>query len=182
MRVKTVFLAVFIFTAMSIARPSQSESKQEESQSQESRQESSSKPAPKRPSLGPAPPPSLSEAPKTANTLNPRKLIRVKKIYVERMDNNLHEKLMAALTATKRFEIVSDLGEADAVLRGTCLDMRRLSTLRSEVYLNEVHGAAIWQDNVRRPINPPAIKAAVEEAAQKIATDLAESLTHAELH
>ena len=108
--------------------------------------------------------------------------MRVKRIYVERMDNGLHETLIPILTRMKRFELVGDYKDADAVMRGTCLDMRRLKLLRSEVYLNEVHGASIWQDSVRRPINPPAVKAAVAETADIIAAHLAESLLEAERH
>jgi len=98
------------------------------------------------------------------------------------MDNNLHEKLIAALAKTRRFELVGNYKDADAVMRGTCLDMRRLKLLRSEVYLNELHGASIWQDNVRRPINPPTVKKAVAETAEMIAAHLKESLIEAERH
>ena len=182
MHVRIGFLSTLIFLAIPFVLAQDSDPKGEESTPPSSQQDPSKKPAPQRPTLGPAPPPSLGGGPKTSSTTDPRRLVRVKKIYVERMDNNLHERLIAALTNTKRFQLVGDYKNADAVLRGTCLDMRRLKTLRSEVYLNEVHGASIWQDNVRRPIYPPAVKAAVAETAELIAAHLTASLVEAERH
>lgn len=67
--------------------------------------------------------------------------------------------------------------EADAVLRGSCADLRRLKTVRSEVYLNErSSGESIWQDSVRRPFNPPTLDRAVTETALLIVEHLSESL------
>jgi hypothetical protein len=180
MQVRIYLLLTMAFVAIPLALSQESDSKREESNPPASQQDKSKKPAPQRPTLGPATPPSLGGGSKTSSTTDRRRLLRVKKIYVERMDNNLHEKLIAALAKTKRFQLVGDYKEADAVMRGTCLDMRRLKLLRSEVYLNEVHGASIWQDNVRRPINPPAVKAAVAETADIIAAHLGESLIEAE--
>ena len=178
-----VCLWMLVFLAVTVARAQDSDPPtggQEATNPPASQQEPSQKPAPKRPTLGP-PPPTL-HGPKTSTTTDPRRLVRVKKIYVERMENGLHEKLIAELAKIQRFRLVGDYSEADAVMRGTCLDMRRLKTLRSEVYLNEVKGASIWQDNVRRPINPPTVEIAVGETADIIAAHLAESLVEAERH
>jgi hypothetical protein len=137
------------------------------------------KPAPKRPSLGPAPAPTLG-SPRTASITDARRLIRVKKVYVERMENGLHEKLIASLGKIKRFRMVGDYAEADAVLRGSCLDMRRLKTLKTDIFLNEIKGASLWQDTIRRPINPPTVDVAAAETAEIIAAHLAESIIEAE--
>lgn len=134
----------------------------------------------RRPTLGPAPAPSLY-GPRTSTTTDPRKLMRVHKIYVERMDNSLSEKLVEALGKLSRFRVAASLNEADAVLRGTCFDSRRLKTVRSEVYLNErLSGASIWQDSVRRPYNPPPLDKAVNEIVTLILTHLTESVAEAE--
>ena len=142
-------------------------------------QSPSDQPPPKRPTLGPAPAPTLF-GPRTSNTIDARKLLRVRKIFVDRIDNSLSEKLMEGLAKTRRFNIVADRKEADAVLRGTCFDQRRLKVVRAEVYLNDLSGASIWQDSVRRPFNPPALEAAVGESATLILTHLTESLSQAE--
>ena len=176
-----VCLWLLVLLTVPVAGARESDSKQEAPNPPASEQKPSPKPAPKAPTLGPAPPPTL-HGPKTSTTTDPRRLVRVKKIYVERMENGLHEKLIAVLAKIQRFRLVGDYSEADAVMRGTCLDMRRLKTLRSEVYLNEVKGASIWQDNVRRPINPPTVEVAVAESADMIAAHLAESLVEAERH
>ncbi len=174
------FLALY---TLPVAWSQESDTKQEGSNPPPSQQEPSAKPAPKRPTLGPAPAPTLmGPGPRTSSTNDPHKLIRVKKVYVERMENGLNEKLIAAITKLNRFQVVNDLTEADAVLRGTCLDSRRLKTVRSEVYLNQIKGASIWQDNVRRPYNPPTVDVAVTESAEIIAAHLSESLVEAERH
>ncbi|MFB3923855.1 MAG: hypothetical protein ACE145_19195 [Terriglobia bacterium] len=133
----------------------------------------------RRPTLGPAPAPSLY-GPRTSNTTDARKLLRVRNIFVERIDNSLGEKLMEGLAKTRRFHIVADRKEADAVIRGTCFDQRRLKIVRSEVYLNDTSGASIWQDSVRRPFNPPTLDAAVGETATLILSHLTESVSDAE--
>ena len=176
-----VCLSLLVLLAVPVAGAQESDSKRETPNPPAGEQEPSPKPAPKPPTLGPAPPPTL-HGPKTSTTTDPRRLVRVKRIYVERMENGLHEKLIAALAKIQRFHLVGDYSDADAVMRGTCLDMRRLKTLRSEVYLNEVKGASIWQDNVRRPINPPTVEVAVAESADMITAHLAESLVEAERH
>ena len=131
-----------------------------------------------KPSLGEQEP-SL-HGPHTSSTTDARKLLRVRTIYVQRIDNALSDKLMEGLSKTGRFRIAADRQEADAVLRGTCSEYRRLRTVRSEVYLNDRTGAPIWQDSVRRPYNPPRLEEAVGETAESILAHLAESIHRAE--
>lgn len=133
-----------------------------------------------RPSLGAQPAPSL-HGPRSSSTTDPRKLIRVRRIFVERMDNKLSEKLLDGLAKLGRFRVVATREEADAVLRGTCFDSRRLKSVHSEVYLNErTGGASIWQDSIRRPFNPPPLDAAVAETASLIVQHLSASVVEAE--
>ena len=47
-----------------------------------------------RPTLGPAPAPSLGAGPRTANTSDSRKLIRIRSLYIERIDNALSDRLV----------------------------------------------------------------------------------------
>ncbi len=178
MKIRTFLLTIF-FLAVAPAGSQELQPGQDDSRPPSGQQSPSEKPAPKRPTLGPSGPPTLL-GPKTSNTTDARRLVRVKKIYVERMDNGLDEKLIELLAKTRRVRLVGDYKEADAILRGTCFDSRRLKILRSEVYLNEVKGASIWQDSVRRPINPPKIDVAVTEAAELITAHLTESMNEAE--
>jgi hemolysin activation/secretion protein len=156
---------------------------EEQRPQQDQQQQQQQQPPPqRRPTLGPSrTPPSLS-GPKTASTTDPRKLARVRTIYIERIDNALDEKLTAALAKIRRFRFVGERKEADAIMNGTCFDSRRLKLLRSEVYLHDQSGASIWQDSVRRPIKPPTIEVAATETADVIAAHLSESLTEAERH
>jgi hypothetical protein len=173
MKARYVVLALF-FLAGAVVRPDDglaAQDKQEPQQDQQQEQQ--------RPTLGPAPAPSL-RGPRNANIMDARRLARVQKIYVERMDNSLGEKLIEGLSKTHRLRVVADRKDADAVLRGTCFDSRRLKSLRSEVYLNDTNGAAIWQDSVRRPYNPPPLDAAVSQTAGLIVEHLAESILEAE--
>lgn len=134
-----------------------------------------------RPTLGPPPDePSLS-GPRTSTTTDPKKLLRVQKIFVEPIDNNLSDKLITGLAKMGRFRIVAQRHAADAVLRGTCLDSRRLKSLHSEVYLNDgANGASIWQDVVRRPYNPPPLAKAVDNTATLILDHLNGSIQEAQ--
>ena len=136
--------------------------------------------AQQRPTLGPQTP-SL-HGPRTSTTTDARKLARVQAIFVERMDNKFSEKLAEGLSKMGRFRVVASRKEADAVLRGTCFDSRRLKNVHSEVYLNDQSGgASIWQDSVRRPFNPPPLEAVVSETAQLILGHLKESVQEAGL-
>lgn len=171
MKPRYLALAILLASGLAAWAQDQPQAKAPETPTQQ-------KPAQK-PTLGPAPAPSLY-GPRTSSTTDARKLMRVRKIYVERIDNSLDEKLIEGLSKTRRFHIVANRREADAVLRGTCFDSRRLKAVRSEVYLNDTGGASIWQDSVRRPYNPPPLEAAVRETATLILTHLSESLMEAE--
>ena len=170
---------VLILAATLWAQKEQPPSQEESPPDQQKDQSQQQQPPPKRPTLGPAPAPTLY-GPKTSSTIDARRLLRVRKIFVERIDNSLGEKIMEGLAKTRRFHIVADRKEADAVMRGTCFDQRRLKVVRAEVYLNDPGGASIWQDSVRRPFNPPTLEAAVGESATLILTHLTESVSAAE--
>ena len=130
----------------------------------------------KPPTLGP-PPGSSARSPRTATVQDYRKLMRIRSIYVERMDNALSEKLVVSLGRIGRFKIVANPKEADALVTGSCLESRRLKRLHSEVFISDRGGASIWQDNVFRPFNPPSLEQAVNETAQVVADHLGESLS-----
>lgn len=131
-----------------------------------------------RPTLGPKPGPSES-GPRTATVNDYRRLMRIRTIYVERMDNALSEKLVVSLGKLGRFKIASKAKEADAIMTGSCLESRRLKRLHSEVFLTGQSGGSIWQDNIYRPYNPPSLEQAVNETAQVVADHLGESLNEA---
>jgi hypothetical protein len=134
----------------------------------------------RKPSLGPAPAPTL-RGPRNFNIVDARKLSRLRKVYVERMDNKLSEKLIDGLAEGGRLRLVADRGEADAVIQGTCLDLRRLKTVRTEIYINDrVTGDAIWQDSVRRAYNPPSLDKVVGETATLVLQHLRESIEEAD--
>jgi hypothetical protein len=136
----------------------------------------------KRPTLGPSPAPSLHGA-HNAITTDRARLLLIRKIYVERMDNHLSDDLLDALSKSGRFRIVVDRDQADGVLRGTCLDSRRLKTVHSEVFLSDrVTGSSVWQDNVHQPYNPPPLKKAVADTAVQILNHLAASVLEAQHH
>jgi len=105
--------------------------------------------------------------------------MRIRTIYVERMDNALSEKLVESLGKLGRFKIASKAKEADAIMTGSCLESRRLKRLHSEVFLTGQSGGSIWQDNIYRPYNPPSLQQAVNETAQVVADHLGESLNEA---
>ena len=131
-----------------------------------------------RPTLGPKPGPNGS-GPRTATVNDYRRLMRIRSLYVERMDNALGEKLVVSLGKLGRFKIASKPKEADAIMTGSCLESRRLKRLHSEVFIADRGGASIWQDNIFRPYNPPSLEQAVNETAQVVAEHLGESLSEA---
>jgi hypothetical protein len=131
-----------------------------------------------RPTLGPAPTPSL-RGPRSSTTLDARKLLRIHTLYIERIDNSLSDRLIEGLTKMGRFRIVSQAKEADATLRGSCLESRRLKRVHSEIFINDRRGEAIWQDTVFRPYNPPSLDKAVGETAEVLANHLSESIREA---
>jgi hypothetical protein len=131
-----------------------------------------------KPTLGPKPGPN-EPGPRTATVNDYRKLMRVRTLYVERMDNALSEKLVVSLGKLGRFKIASKAKEADAIMTGSCLESRRLKRLHSEVFITDRGGGSIWQDNVYRPYNPPSLEQAVNETAQMVAEHLGESINEA---
>jgi len=139
-------------------------------------------PAPpeKRPTLGPAPAPTLGEAPRTALTRDSRKLMRIRSLYIERIDNALSDKLLEALAKSGRFRVVAKPKDADGTVRGSCLESRRLKRVHSEVFISDREGAPVWQDAVYRPYNPPSLDQAVGDTATLLAEHLIESVREAE--
>jgi hypothetical protein len=133
-----------------------------------------------KPTLGPKPGPGES-GPRTATVNDYRKLVRIRTLYVERMDNDLNESLMASLGKLGRFKMASNSKEADAIVRGSCLESRRLKRLHTEVSITDRGGGSIWQDVVLRPYNPPSLAQAVNDTAQAIAEHLGESINQAGL-
>ena len=129
------------------------------------------------PTLGPPAP--GTPGPRTATVTDYRKLSRMRSIYIERMDNDLSEKLILSLGKMGRFKIAATSKEADAIMTGSCLESRRLKRLHSEVFIADRAGGSIWQDNIFRPFNPPSLDRAVNETAQVVADHLGESLNEA---
>lgn len=135
---------------------------------QQKDQDQTNRPTLQRPTLGP-PTTAAPGGPHSSTTNDPRKLLHIRKIFVESIDNMLSDKLMEDLTKAGRFRIVADKKEADAVMRGTCFDSRRLKSLHSEVFINDpITGGSIWQDDVHRPFNPPVLQKAVDDTAAMI--------------
>jgi hypothetical protein len=130
------------------------------------------------PTLGPSTAPGM-QGPRTATVNDYRKLMRIRSIYVERMDNALSEKLVLSLGKLGRFRIAATPKEADAIMTGSCLESRRLKRLHSEVFIADRGGGSIWQDNLYRPYNPPSLEQAVKETAQMVAEHLGESFSEA---
>lgn len=160
----TCFLALVVMASLSLAGQQRNEQQQGPAQ---------------KPTLGPPTEPSLY-GPRTSTTTDPRKLMRIRTIFVERIDNSLGEKLADGLTKMGRFRVAASRNEADAVLRGTCFDSRRLKTLHSEVFITDRNGAAVWQDIVYRPLNPPPLTKAVDTTAMTILQHLGDSIRDAE--
>ena len=131
-----------------------------------------------KPTLGPKPGPGES-GPRTATVNDYRKLMRIRTLYIERMDNDLSEKLVASLGKLGRFKMATNAKEADAIVRASCLESRRLKRLHTEVSISDRGGGSIWQDIVLRPYNPPSLAQAVIESAQMIAEHLGESINQA---
>lgn len=151
--------------------------RQDETQQEQNKRE----PEQQRPTLGPAPEEPSLYGPRSSTTNDSRKLLRIQKIFVEPIDNLLSDKLISGLAKMGRFQLVSQRGEADAVVRGTCFDSRRLKMVHSEVYINDrASGGAIWQDSLRRPFNPPPLAKAIEDTAARILAHLTESIQEAQ--
>jgi hypothetical protein len=137
-------------------------------------------PEQQRPTLGPAPAPTLEASPRTATTNDFRKLLRIRSLYVERIDNSLSEKLVLTLGKLGRFRLVDKAKDADGTVRGSCLESRRLKRVHSEIFISDRDGASVWQDSVYRPFNPPSLDRAVSDTATLVAEHLQESVREAE--
>lgn len=128
-----------------------------------------------RPTLGPSEP--SMRGPASSHTANPHLLVRMRKIYIQRIDNNLNEVLTKDLAHVSWVKVVNKPDEADAIVRGTCFGLRNLKRLHAEVYINDrVSGKSIWQDVIRVSYNPPSLSKAVDDAAAEILTHLSQSL------
>ena len=133
-----------------------------------------------RPTLGPAPAPTLGGGgPGSATVNDARKLMKIHTLYVERIDNELSEKLVEELGKSGRFRIVAKERDADATVRGSCLESRRLKMVHSEVFITDRAGTSVWQDNIKRPYSPPTLDKAVSETATLVAGHLEESIREA---
>jgi hypothetical protein len=131
--------------------------------------------AQQRPTLGPAEP-SLN-GPSSSTTNDRIRLLHMRKIYIERIDNQLSDKLMDDLVRSGLVKVVDKRQNADAVLGGTCFNSRRLKEVHSEVFISDqADGASIWQDIVRIPYNPPPLSKAVDTTAAEIVAHLAQSI------
>ena len=172
MNPRVLYLLVLVLASTTVSSPGQRDRNQEEHRANE--------PNEKRPTLGPSPAPSLY-GPRTSTTTDAKKLMRIRTVYVERIDNMLSEKLAEGISKMGIFRVVASRNDADAVVRGTCSDLRRLKTVHSEVYIAERgNGASIWQDNVRRPYNPPPLSKAVDDTAALVLAHLQDSLKQAD--
>ena len=137
-------------------------------------------PREERPTLGPRTGPAVGSAPDTSTTTDVRKLMRIHTLYIESIDNSLSDKLVEALGKWGRFRLVTKPTEADATLRGSCLESRRLKHVHSEVFISDRTGASVWQDAIYRPFNPPGLDQAVSDTATLVTTHLEESVRQAE--
>lgn len=133
-----------------------------------------------RPTLSPRSGPGLTSGPDTSTTTDVHKLMRIHTLYIESIDNSLSDKLIDALGKWGRFRLVTKAKEADATLRGSCLESRRLKHVHSEVFISDRNGAAIWEDTIFRPFNPPALDQAVSDTATLITTHLEQAIREGE--
>jgi len=122
--------------------------------------------------MGPRAGPGGEVVPSTATTTDVRRLLRIRTIYIENIDNSLSDKLIEALGKWGRFRLVTKAKDADAMLRGSCLESRHLKHVHSEVYISDRNGKSLWQDTVYRPYNPPSLDQAVEDTARMVAAHL----------
>jgi len=118
----------------------------------------------------------MDVAPPASATTDLRRLLRIRTIYIESIDNSLSDKLVETLGKWGRFRLVTKAKDADATLRGTCLESRHLKHVHSEVFISDRNGASIWQDTVFRPFNPPALDQAVSDTANLVEAHLQEAI------
>ncbi len=133
-----------------------------------------------RPTLGPKAGPGVEAGPTTATVIDIRRLMRIRTIYIENIDNDLSDRLVEALGKWGRFRLVTKEKEADATVRGTCLESRHLKHLHSEIFISDHAGKSVWQDIIYRPYNPPSLEQAVDDTARLVATHLEATIARAE--
>ncbi len=129
-----------------------------------------------RPTLGPRNGPGVISSPDNSSTTDINKLIRVHTLYIESIDNSLNDRLVESLGKWGRFRLVTRAKDADAILRGSCLESRRLKRVHSEVFISDRNGGSIWQDNIYRPFNPPALDQAITDTANLVEEHLAKTI------
>jgi hypothetical protein len=168
------FLVICLFASLTLWAQSGQNSSQSAPQGQSDQQN-------ERPTLGPRPgPPGLGSGPLTSTTTDIKKLMRIHTIYVENIDNSLSDKLVQALGKMGRFRLVSKEKDADATLRGSCLESRRLKHVHTEVFISDRGGASVWQDTIYRPYNPPTLDQAVSDTATLVVAHLEQTVREAE--
>lgn len=130
------------------------------------------------PTLGPSGP-SLG-GPSNTRIANPSRLVKMRTVYIERIDHNLNEKLSDDIGHVSWLKVVNNEDDADAIVRGTCFNLRRLKRLHAEIYISDrVTGKSIWQDVVRVPYDSAAPQKAVDQAASDILAHLNQSVHEA---
>ena len=133
-----------------------------------------------RPTLSPRNAPALDSGPLTSTTTDIRKLLRIHTLYIESIDNSLSDKLVESLGKSGRFRLVIKEKDADAIVRGSCLESRRLKRVHSEVFISDRSGASVWQDTIFRPFNPPTLDQAVNDTATLVAAHLERTIRDAD--
>lgn len=135
-----------------------------------------------RPTLGPEPgeAPTLY-GPHNSTTTDARRLMRVRVIFIERIDNKLNDRLLEAFGKAGRFKITDKLPEADSVLRGSCFDSPHRKDVHTEIFISDRRtGSPIWQDIIHQPYGPPPLGDAVNTTALAVVKHLMESVGEAE--
>jgi hypothetical protein len=135
-----------------------------------------------RPTLGPE----AGEAPTlygphNSTTTDGRRLLRVRILFIERIDNKLNDRLVDAFAKAGRFKITDKLAEADSVLRGSCFDSPHRKDVHTEIFISDRRtGSPIWQDIIHQPYGPPPLSEAVNTTALAVVKHLTESVGEAE--
>ena len=175
MKLPQLGLAFLLMSACGIAcqTPQQEPADPQQEQQQPPQQQQQSPPSLQRPTLGPSPAPSLGGGPRASSVVDPRRLMRVRKVFIQRIDNNLSEKLIEALSKGDLFQVVNKRQEADAIFGGSCFEARRIRKVHTEVFLSDrITEKIIWQDVIRMPFNPPPLESAVNATVSEILAHL----------
>ena len=133
-----------------------------------------------RPTLGPRSGPGVVSGPDTSTTTDIKKFMQIHTLYIESIDNSLSDKLVESIGKWGRLRLVTKAKEADATLRGSCLESRRLKRVHSEVFISDRNGGSIWQDTIYRPFNPPTLDQAVSDTANLVEQHLVQTARDAE--